>query len=101
MLGRFTTGDQILVAFDGRARPELGELILFKPPFGPYPPELKETFPIGQSEIPDWDDDMVRQGCRGIAILAKTHPGTRVTVACETRWVADRAGRGAHGRGDR
>jgi 7-cyano-7-deazaguanine tRNA-ribosyltransferase len=87
MLGRFTTGDQVLVAFDGRARPELGELFLFKPPFGPYPPELKETFPIGQSEIPDWDDEMVRQGCRGIAILAGTHPGTRLTVACDTRWA--------------
>jgi 7-cyano-7-deazaguanine tRNA-ribosyltransferase len=87
MLGRFTIGDHVLVAFDGRARPELGELFLFKPPFGPYPPELRETFPIGQSEIPDWDDEMVRQGCRGIAILAKTHPGTRLTVSCDTRWV--------------
>ena len=87
MLGRFSIGDQVNVAFDGKARPELGELFLFKPPFGPYPPELKETFPIGQSEIPDWDEEMVRQGCKGIAILARTHPGTRLTISCDTRWV--------------
>ena len=87
MLARLSLGEKVHVAFDGRTRPELGDLLLFKPPFGPYPPELKETFPIGQSEIPDWDEEMVRQGCRGIAFLAGSHQGIRLTVSCDTSWV--------------
>jgi 7-cyano-7-deazaguanine tRNA-ribosyltransferase len=74
------------VAFDGGAREEFDDTLLFKPPFGPYPKELKETFPLGQSEIPEWDDAMVRQGCRGIRALIESHPNTRVVVSCSTRW---------------
>jgi 7-cyano-7-deazaguanine tRNA-ribosyltransferase len=62
-------------------------MLLFKPPFGPYPKELKETFPIGQSEIPDWDEAMVRQGCKGIRTLIQNHPGNRFVVACNARWI--------------
>ena len=58
------------------------DVLLFKPPFGPYPAGLKETFPIGQSEIPDWDAAMVRQGCRGIRMLAASHKESRIRVAC-------------------
>jgi 7-cyano-7-deazaguanine tRNA-ribosyltransferase len=85
-LSRITLGRDVLVAFDGGERDAFDTTLLFKPPFGPYPKELLETFPIGPSEIPEWDDAMVRQGCRGIRILQKTHPESRIIVACSPRW---------------
>jgi 7-cyano-7-deazaguanine tRNA-ribosyltransferase len=85
-LGRLPVGKNILVAFDGGERDAFDTTLLFKPPFGPYLRELKETFPIGPSEIPEWDEAMVRQGCRGIRILQECHPESRVTVSCSPRW---------------
>jgi 7-cyano-7-deazaguanine tRNA-ribosyltransferase len=85
-LVRLPVGKNILVAFDGGERDAFDTTLFFKPPFGPYLRELKETFPIGPSEIPEWDETMVRQGCRGIRILQETHPESRVTVSCSTRW---------------
>lgn len=85
-LVRLPVGKNILVAFDGGERDAFDTTLLFKPPFGPYLRELKETFPIGPSEIPEWDDAMVRQGCRGIRIIQESHPKSRVTVSCSPRW---------------
>jgi len=85
-IGRLPVGKNILVAFEGGERDAFDTTLLFKPPFGPYLKELKETFPIGPSEIPEWDEAMVRQGCRGIQILKDTHPDSRVTVSCNPRW---------------
>jgi 7-cyano-7-deazaguanine tRNA-ribosyltransferase len=85
-LVRLPVGKNILVAFDGGERDAFDTTLFFKPPFGPYLRELKETFPIGPSEIPEWDDTMVRQGCRGIRIIKKSHPESRFTVSCSPRW---------------
>lgn len=85
-LPRLPVGKNILVAFDGRERDGFDTTLFFKPPFGPYPRELNETFPIGPSEIPDWDDAMVRQGCQGIRMLRKSHPKSRITVFCSPQW---------------
>ncbi|MFA5267832.1 MAG: tRNA guanosine(15) transglycosylase TgtA [Methanoregula sp.] len=86
-LGRLPVGKNILIAFDGGERDAFDTTLLFKPPFGPYLKELKETFPIGPSEIPEWDEAMVRQGCRGIRILQECHPESRITISCSPRWV--------------
>jgi 7-cyano-7-deazaguanine tRNA-ribosyltransferase len=61
-------------------------VLYFKPPFGPYPIELKETFPIGPAEIPPWNAVMVRQGCRGIRMLAESHKGSKIMVAGLSNW---------------
>ncbi|MDD1696314.1 MAG: tRNA guanosine(15) transglycosylase TgtA [Methanoregula sp.] len=86
MLSRLPLGKKVLVAFDGGIREEFDTTLFFKPPFGPYPRELKETFPIGQSEIPEWDEAMVRQGCRGIKLLVEHHPDSTISVACNPAW---------------
>ncbi len=88
MLSRLQLGKTVLVAFDGGIRDEFDDTLFFKPPFGPYPKELKETFPIGQSEIPEYDEVMVRKGCHGIRCLMESHPGSRFVVSCKPRWVA-------------
>jgi 7-cyano-7-deazaguanine tRNA-ribosyltransferase len=86
MLSRLVLKKTVLIAFDGGERDEFENTLLFKPPFGPYPKELKETFPIGPSEIPEWDEAMVRQGLKGVRNLIKTHPDSRFTIACNARW---------------
>jgi len=59
----------------------------FKPPFGIYPSEMAETFPIGQSEIPGWDEAMVRTGLQGIRKYIEFYPDTRFTISCPQRWI--------------
>ncbi|MFA6362216.1 tRNA guanosine(15) transglycosylase TgtA [Methanoregula sp.] len=80
MIARQRLGENVLVACDNGIREGYDTVLYFKPPFGPYPPDLKETFPIGQSEIPEWDAAMVRQGCKGIRMLADSHKGCRIRV---------------------
>ncbi len=86
-ISRFRLGGTVLITFDHRMQGGFSDTLLFKPPFGPYPRELKETFPIGQSEIPDWDEAMVRQGCKGIRTLIATHPENRVVISCPPGWL--------------
>jgi 7-cyano-7-deazaguanine tRNA-ribosyltransferase len=84
---RITTGSEVLIAMDGVKRDGFTTTLFFKPPFGPYPPELRETFPIGQSEIPDWDEDMVVQGCAGLRALIDANPTSRFTVFSPEPWL--------------
>jgi len=85
-LPRLPLGETVLIAMDGISRGGYDTTLLFKPPFGPYHPALHETFPIGQSEIPDWDAAMVARGCEGIRILAAASPGSRFTVVTPPEW---------------
>lgn len=84
---RIPIGERVLVSFDGREVPGFDTVLNFKPPFGPYPVELAETFPIGQSEVPEWDEDMVRSGCAGIRALMETHTESRFAVRCSEAWA--------------
>jgi 7-cyano-7-deazaguanine tRNA-ribosyltransferase len=86
MIGRFAGGDRVLIDMTGGDDQEFDLVLYFKPPFGPYPPELRETFPIGQSEIPDWDREMMVSGCMGIRRYLETHPECTVTVRCPDEW---------------
>ena len=85
-LPQVALGKTVLIAFEGGERDEFETTLFFKPPFGPYPKELKETFPIGPCEIPEWDDTMVRCGCEGIRILMERHPESRFAISCPERW---------------
>jgi len=90
MIPRFSVGNRVLVTFDRNppgGLPEYDTVLLFRPPFGPYPVELKETFPIGQSELPEWDEKLVVTGCMGIRALIDANPGISVTVCCGPEWA--------------
>jgi 7-cyano-7-deazaguanine tRNA-ribosyltransferase len=86
-LPRISLGRRVLISCGGDTAGGFDDVLHFKPPFGPYPPELGESYPIGQSEIPDWDEDMVRQGCVAIRRLVEAHPETEFVIACEERWA--------------
>lgn len=85
-LSRLPVSGTVLIAMDGITREGYDTVLFFKPPFGPYHPALRETFPIGQSEIPDWDSAMVRQGCRGIARIISENPGCRFVIFTPREW---------------
>ncbi|NLA37856.1 MAG: tRNA guanosine(15) transglycosylase TgtA, partial [Methanomicrobiales archaeon] len=87
VIPRINVGERVLISFDGREIPGFDTVLNFKPPFGPYPVELAETFPIGQSEIPDRDEDMIRSGCAGIRALMEANPGSRFAIRCGDAWV--------------
>ncbi len=86
-LARLPLGRNVLVVIDGRDKEGYNDTLFFRPPFGPYPTELKETFPIGPCEVPEWDAAMVRQGCRGIRALAESHPESRIVIAAGPTWA--------------
>lgn len=86
LLDRLVLPSSVLISLDGREFPGFDLTLPFKPPFGPFMDELRETFPIGQSEIPDWDEVMVASGCRGILRLVETHRECRIVVSCQERW---------------
>jgi len=86
MIPRLSVGTNVLLSTDGRSDSGYDDIFLFKPPFGPYLPELGETYPVGQSEIPDWDERMVESGCKGIHMLVKSNPKTSFTIFCSDEW---------------
>jgi len=86
-LGNLTQGPSVLVTLTGEGLPGFTDTLLFRPPFGPYPRELAETFPIGQTEIPSWDRAMVSAGLEGTRRLAETHPGSRFTLLAPGKWA--------------
>ncbi len=89
MVPRFSVENAIHISLSDEKGPDGATTFMFKPPFGPYPPHgLKETFPIGQSEIPEWDDVMVRSGCKGIIQLIHANPGIPVTIHTGEKWKA-------------
>ncbi len=90
MLQRIAVGNRVLITFDripSGGVPGYDSVLLFRPPFGPYPLELKETFPIGQCELPEWDEEMVVTGCMGIRALMDANRGIFVTVRCGPEWA--------------
>ena len=51
-----------------------------KPPFGPYPPALAETYPL-TAEVPERTDDAAAvAAAEGVAALAAANPETAVTL---------------------
>ena len=87
MIERFTIGKTAIITLENRVpNGEYDTVLYFKPPFGPYIPYLAETFPIGQSEVPEWDEDMVRCGCIGIKVIIESNPDSDITVLARKRW---------------
>jgi len=89
MIARITLGPEVLISAGGLKPSRFEEVLDFKPPFGPLPYELAETFPAGQAEIPPtWDEYMVEYGIRGLKALLETNPETKVTISTTPKWEA-------------
>ncbi|MCQ2355102.1 MAG: tRNA guanosine(15) transglycosylase TgtA [Clostridia bacterium] len=87
MISRIELSDEILVAAGGPIPSRFNEVIEFKPPFGPLPYELAETFPAGFAEVPAWDEVMMEYGIKGLKGLLETNPQTKVTISTTEQWA--------------
>jgi 7-cyano-7-deazaguanine tRNA-ribosyltransferase len=87
-IGRVALGSRVRIVVDEHRGSAGDDVLAFRPPFGPYPAALAETFPVGQTEVPEWDGEMVRTGCAGIVSLIRAHPETQFEIECEERWRA-------------
>ncbi|NQE46472.1 tRNA-guanine(15) transglycosylase [ANME-1 cluster archaeon GoMg2] len=60
-LNRFDISGRVLITTKEESESEeYDHIFLVKPPFGPYPVELNESYPVGQSEIPVAIDDVAK-----------------------------------------
>ena len=64
---------------------EFDEILLMKAPFGPYPPELGETYPIGQSEVPAPDNASKKSALYNLIELIKSK-NFEATFAYDDNW---------------
>jgi len=64
---------------------EFDTTLLIKAPFGPYPQELAETYPIGQSEVPDPDHASTKSAVRNLIELIRSK-NLEATFAYDDRW---------------
>ncbi|MHC1579504.1 MAG: tRNA guanosine(15) transglycosylase TgtA [Candidatus Alkanophagales archaeon] len=62
-------------------------VFLVKPPFGPYPPELRETYPIGQSEVPTpMDYEGLTTALENVLRLLEANRGAEFVFVCDEPW---------------
>jgi 7-cyano-7-deazaguanine tRNA-ribosyltransferase len=87
MIPRVKLSEISLIDAGGPLPSRFVEIVEFKPPFGPVPSELAETFPVGSCEIPSWDETMVSCGIRGLAALLATNHDTQVTISTTKEWA--------------
>jgi hypothetical protein len=59
-----------------------------KAPFGPYPKQLAETYPIGQSEGPAPDWASIKSALRTLTDLIRSK-NIQATFAYDEKWVHD------------
>ena len=64
---------------------EFDSILLVKAPFGPYPQELAETYPIGQSEVPDPDYASIKSAVRNLIALIRSK-NFEATFAYDSTW---------------
>ncbi len=63
-------------------------ILIMKPPFGAFPEELSETYPVGQSEIPeDIEDSALEIALENVMKLINANKNAKFTVECEERWM--------------
>ena len=87
MVSRIELSDEALIAAGGPVPSRFSEVLEFKPPFGPIPYELAETYPAGPAEVPTWDEVMMEYGIKGLSMLLKNNPQTKVTISTTERWA--------------
>ncbi len=64
---------------------EFDGILLMKAPFGPYPPELGETYPIGQSEVSSLDNASKKSALYNLIELIKSR-NFEATFAYDDNW---------------
>ena len=87
VLDRFELDGTVLITTKKSMDIDCDHLFFLKPPFGPYPEELSETYPVGPSEIPKTlDHEAMVTAVANIRRLIELNPHVRFIIACEKVW---------------
>ncbi|TKX84009.1 tRNA-guanine transglycosylase, partial [Halorubrum sp. SS5] len=80
-LGRLAAPDDLLLTESKAPSDHAYDAVWrVKPPFGPYPPALSETYPL-TAEVPERTDDAAQvAAAAGVAALADANPETTLTL---------------------
>ncbi len=80
-IGRLTLEGDVLISDDPEADVAGFDHVLhFKPPFGPYPAELSETYPFN-AEVPENPDDAaLKQAKENMKLLMEANPKARFSL---------------------
>ncbi|MCW3132559.1 MAG: tRNA guanosine(15) transglycosylase TgtA [Candidatus Methanospirare jalkutatii] len=63
-------------------------VLVVKPPFGAFPIELAETYPVGQSEIPNEIDEHAKEvALEHVLRLMRLNRDAKFFVECDKRWA--------------
>jgi 7-cyano-7-deazaguanine tRNA-ribosyltransferase len=87
MIQRIRLSDRALILCGGPRPQEFDEILELRPPFGAVPVELSETAPMGQTEVPAWDDAMLNSAFDGIDALLMANPDTEITFSASPEFV--------------
>jgi len=79
-INRIALEGRVLVTDPGEKTKGYDHILWFKPPFGPYPPELAETYPLN-AEIPQESDERaMRQAHLNLNRLMEANPKANFTI---------------------
>ncbi len=82
-LERLAVPDSLLLAEGDGYGEEYDEVWTLRPPFGPVPPALVQSYPLN-TDLPERPDRAIRAAAaRGVARLAEANPETELAVAHE------------------
>ncbi|MHC1611477.1 MAG: tRNA guanosine(15) transglycosylase TgtA [Candidatus Methanospirareceae archaeon] len=89
-LDRFTLSGDVLITTDFEVSPEEEEfdhVFFVKPPFGPYPAELSESYPVGQAEIPaEVDDEAKTVALQNVLKLLEINRDVKFVFRYDSSW---------------
>jgi 7-cyano-7-deazaguanine tRNA-ribosyltransferase len=90
-IDRISLQDEVLITDDSEADTAgFDQVLNFKPPFGPYPKELSETYPFN-AEVPEEpDDEALHQAAKNTELLMKANPKTRFTFRLTSTSLKER-----------
>ncbi|MDO9538883.1 MAG: tRNA-guanine(15) transglycosylase, partial [Methanocalculus sp.] len=87
MIQRIHLTDRTLILCGGPQPGEFDDILELRPPFGAVPVELSETAPMGQTEVPAWDDTMLNSAFDGVDALLMANPDTEITFSASQEFV--------------
>ena len=80
-IGRLSLTGDVLIADDVKANAgEYDHIFYFKPPFGPYPVELAETYPLNAEVPAESDPAAMKRGLLNLNTLMVANPNARFSL---------------------
>jgi 7-cyano-7-deazaguanine tRNA-ribosyltransferase len=90
-IDRFSLHGQVLITDDpGMDTTGYDHVLLFKPPFGPYPRELAETYPFNAEVPEEADSAALEQAEKNMKELMRANPGARFSIRLKEGMLRER-----------